>query len=411
MKVVPSLVWQGANMASKKASKAFDAGSEVAETSALTHELKRVSVAAIDVLPQMRTAFNDIEQFAALLKREGMRTPITVSEQSNGRFVLVAGERRLRAAKTNEWDSIEAFVCADMSRDSFLTMQWSENESRENLTACERTKAVLSVIEEVGKDRARVVLGGKSPQWIARYAAITTFPPRTRALLDEGACGEIDTLAIVARMESMIDEHVKANAPHDKYTFTRFDECIKEAKKGSLTQRQAKDAISGLTQALRWTIQSHERNLLAQAREAEEAERNENEKKRRNELAKAARSDPEAAAKLAQEKMARKNQRAENAEKNREADYRFRLQQVSGGLHQIQGASKKLLECAIQHESEQRILYLGYAIVRNSFGVLLSTIEPKVRRSILKKLMSELDSGGQLRPTDRTSPPSNWSMH
>jgi ParB/RepB/Spo0J family partition protein len=367
-------------------------------------QLQSIAVSLIDTAPQMRTEFGDMQDFTNRIGAEGLQQPITVTLTEAGRYLLVTGERRLRAVKALQWVTVPAFVHEALSRESFLTMQWSENESRQNLTACERTHAIIKVIDELGADKARAALGNRSKAWIAKYAASHYFPDQTRCLLEAGMCGEIDTLTTLAKMERTIDEHIAAGAPHDDYTFNSFKGAFSLAMKGELSTATARDEAVRLANQLKWAIQSKQTQLANEVREQETAAQREQQKAQRLIDEKQAKTDPSIAAKLAKEKEARKQQRADNAEKNREAQYRYRLSQAGQGGHQSMTAARKLIEEAGERETEQRILFMLYQCVRNSIGPVLATLDAKQRKSFLRGIEAELSKQPAAKPGTESSP-------
>jgi ParB family chromosome partitioning protein len=123
----------------------------------------------IDTNPfQPRSHFDEesLEELAVSIRSIGVIQPITVRETENGRYQLITGERRLRAARIAELTSIPAFV-RKANDQGMLEMALVENIQREDLNAieialtfqrlvdeCELTQESLS--QRVGKKRATV---------------------------------------------------------------------------------------------------------------------------------------------------------------------------------------------------------------------------------------------------------------
>jgi ParB family transcriptional regulator, chromosome partitioning protein len=123
----------------------------------------------IDTNPfQPRAHFDEesLEELAVSIRSIGVIQPITVRETENGRYQLITGERRIRAARIAELSSIPAFV-RKANDQGMLEMALVENIQREDLNAieialtyqrlvdeCELTQESLS--QRVGKKRATV---------------------------------------------------------------------------------------------------------------------------------------------------------------------------------------------------------------------------------------------------------------
>ncbi len=137
----------------------------------LVHDKNRVrelDIAKIIPNPdQPRTFFDEheISGLAESISAVGVIQPIIVREK-DGLFIVVAGERRLRACKLNEMKKIKAIII-DVDEEQNFTMALIENIQRENLNAIEEAKAYKLMInrfklkqqdvaKRVGKDRTTV---------------------------------------------------------------------------------------------------------------------------------------------------------------------------------------------------------------------------------------------------------------
>ena len=116
---------------------------------------------------QPRTQFDAyaLNDLAASIKTHGLLQPIVVIK-NDGKFVLIAGERRLRASKIAGQETIRAVV-ADAQYDKLRELALIENIQRENLNPLELAKSFNELIdlyslthealaEIVGKSRAYV---------------------------------------------------------------------------------------------------------------------------------------------------------------------------------------------------------------------------------------------------------------
>jgi ParB/RepB/Spo0J family partition protein len=129
-----------------------------------------------------RSDFDD-EQMAELVasvKRHGIITPLTLAPDGDG-FVIVAGERRYRAAKAARLTEVPAQV-RDADGEA-LTLAVAENVIRADLTPVEEAEAYRRLIEEHG-DTAKVAkLVGRSERLIGERLELLRLPDETRALV------------------------------------------------------------------------------------------------------------------------------------------------------------------------------------------------------------------------------------
>ena len=133
-----------------------------------SNNINEIDVNEISLNPdQPRTNFNQnsLEQLASSINELGLIQPITVKEK-DGKYILISGERRLRAFKKLNLDSIPAYI-RKANDQSSLEMALVENIQRRDLDAIEIAISYKRLIEELnlshdemskklGKDRSTI---------------------------------------------------------------------------------------------------------------------------------------------------------------------------------------------------------------------------------------------------------------
>lgn len=97
---------------------------------------------------QPRTVFEDdkIDELAQTLKTHGIIQPIVVRKIADNQYEVIAGERRLRAAKSLEWEEISAII-RNLTDTETASVALIENIQREQLTAIEEASAYVQLLE------------------------------------------------------------------------------------------------------------------------------------------------------------------------------------------------------------------------------------------------------------------------
>jgi len=174
--------------------------------------LREVPLDAVAPNPrQPRATFDDdtLAELAASIREVGLLQPIIVREQEDGRYELVMGERRWRAARLAGLQTTPAIVRtvadSELLRDALL-----ENLHREQLNALEEAAAYAQLLEDfgvthealaerVGKSRSHVSntlrLLGLTPPVQRRVAAGVLSAGHARALLGLSDPAEQEQLA------------------------------------------------------------------------------------------------------------------------------------------------------------------------------------------------------------------------
>ncbi|CEG29485.1 nucleoid occlusion protein [Bacillus sp. B-jedd] len=113
------------------------------ETETANEEIKKIAIELI--MPnrfQPRTVFDDekIEELSRTIHMHGIIQPIVVRELEDGRYEIIAGERRWRAMKRLGWEEVPAIV-KNMSDTETASVALIENLQREELSPIEEAMA------------------------------------------------------------------------------------------------------------------------------------------------------------------------------------------------------------------------------------------------------------------------------
>jgi ParB family transcriptional regulator, chromosome partitioning protein len=150
-------------------------------------DLKQVPI--IDIVPnrfQPRRAFSEPElaELAASIKENGLLQPIVVRAHGDGKWELVAGERRLRAAGRLGWSEIPVVV-REFDDRAMLTLALVENLQRADLNPLEEAEGFQRLIDEFGLTQQQVAAAvGKDRTSITNLLRILTLQPAVRQLVE-----------------------------------------------------------------------------------------------------------------------------------------------------------------------------------------------------------------------------------
>jgi ParB family chromosome partitioning protein len=139
----------------------------------------QIDITAIDANPfQPRTRFDSqsLDELAASIRQLGIVVPLTVRETGDGRYQLIAGERRLRAARMAGLTHVPAYVrTADDT--AMLEMALVENIQREDLDAIEVAITYQRLIEECSLTQEQLSdRVGKQRSTVANYLRLLRLP-------------------------------------------------------------------------------------------------------------------------------------------------------------------------------------------------------------------------------------------
>lgn len=151
--------------------------------------LADIPVADISPLPgQPRTRFDDeaLDQLAASIAQRGVIQPIIVTTKGQGRFQLVAGERRWRAAQRARLHTIPAIV-RDLDQREIMALALIENLQREDLNPLEEARAYQKLADDEGMTQSEIAkLVDKSRSHVANFQRLLALPDDVLDMLADG---------------------------------------------------------------------------------------------------------------------------------------------------------------------------------------------------------------------------------
>jgi ParB/RepB/Spo0J family partition protein len=152
------------------------------------NDTPEIALALIDANPnQPRRRFNQasLEELAASIREQGVVEPVVLTPR-NGRYLLVAGERRTRAAKLAGLTTIPACIKLGISDKTVQELALLENVQREDLTPMEEARAYQDFIDRgYTLDGLTKLLGYKHPWGVIRPLRLLKLRPRYQEALEK----------------------------------------------------------------------------------------------------------------------------------------------------------------------------------------------------------------------------------
>lgn len=142
-----------------------------------------------------------IEELAASIKEKGILQPVVVSRSPHpGEYLLICGERRLRAARLCGLQEIPAVV-KEVARDEFLEWALIENIQREDLNPLEEAEACQRLVEDRRYSQEELAKRiGKDRSTVANMLRLLRLPDEVRQYLGSGRLSTGHARALLALM-------------------------------------------------------------------------------------------------------------------------------------------------------------------------------------------------------------------
>ena len=226
--------------------------------------LKSLSVAAIEPLPgNPRKHFDEaaLEELAASIATRGVIQPIIVRPTGAGRYQLVAGERRWRAAQKARLHEIPALV-RDLSEREVMALALIENLQREDLNPVEEARAYQRLADDEGMTQAEIArMVEKSRSYVANIQRLLGLPSAVLDLVEAGKLSMGHARALIGQDDAA---KLAQRAVNDNLSVREIEKLVRKLAKqvsddgSSTAQQPAKPAGNADIEA----VESHLEEFL-----------------------------------------------------------------------------------------------------------------------------------------------------
>ena len=201
-------------------------------------ELRELPVELIAPNPSQPRRSFDEESLLALgesIKRRGVLQPVLVRPLPGGRYELIAGERRWRAATLAECETIPAIIRHHDDAAS-LELALIENMAREDLNPVDEARACAGLVEELGLTREEVGLRvGRSRVAVSNLIRLLDLPDEALELIERRELTEGHGRALLLAEEHTLRRRLAREAVESRWSVRELEA---RARSGSVRERK-----------------------------------------------------------------------------------------------------------------------------------------------------------------------------
>jgi ParB family chromosome partitioning protein len=191
------------------------------ETGESEQELRELAVEQIAPSPtQPRRRFDEdaLQALADSLCERGVLQPVLVRPKPGGRYEIVAGERRWRAAQIAGLETIPALVRERGDAES-IELALIENMAREDLSPIEEARACAALVEELGLTREEVGRRvGRSRVAVSNLIRLLDLPEEAIELVQAGTLSEGHGRALLLAEDHGVRASLARTAAHEGWS-------------------------------------------------------------------------------------------------------------------------------------------------------------------------------------------------
>lgn len=190
--------------------------------------LKSLPTASISPLPgNPRKYFDEdtLDELAASIAKRGVIQPIIVRPRGNGRYELVAGERRWRAAQRARLHEIPALV-RELDDREVMALALIENLQREDLNPVEEARAYQRLADEEGMTQAEIArMVEKSRSHVANIQRLLGLPAAVLDLVEAGKLSMGHARALIGRDDAA---EIARKAVNDNLSVREIEKMVRK---------------------------------------------------------------------------------------------------------------------------------------------------------------------------------------
>ena len=173
-----------------------------------------------------------MEELSVSIKELGIVQPLTVREVAAGRYQLIAGERRLRAAKMAGIESVPAFVRTADDRD-MLELALVENIQREDLDAVEIAISFQRLMEECDLTQEQLSdRVGKRRSTVANYLRLLKLPAEIQLGIRERVITMGHARTLVSIEDPKVQMEVYYKIRDNQLSVRQAEELVRQIQSG-----------------------------------------------------------------------------------------------------------------------------------------------------------------------------------
>ena len=183
---------------------------------------------------QPRREFDEeaMEELANSIREMGIITPITLRQMPDGKYQIIAGERRWRASQKAGLKTLPAYI-RTVEDESVMEMALVENIQREDLNAIEIALAYQHLLETTGMTQAKISdRVGKSRTAVTNYMRLLKLPAQIQMALKDKVIDMGHARALLALDSPTLQIKLFKDLQKNNYSVRKVEEIVQLLKSG-----------------------------------------------------------------------------------------------------------------------------------------------------------------------------------
>ena len=194
---------------------------------------------------QPRREFDEdaLKELATSIREVGLITPITLRQMADGKYQIIAGERRWRASQIAGLTSVPAYI-RTVDDENVMEMALVENIQREDLNAIEIALAYQHMADTLGMTQEKIASRvGKSRTAITNYMRLLKLPAQIQMALKNHEVDMGHARALLSLDSPSAQIKLFKEVQKNDYSVRKIEEMVQAIKNGNDIQEVKKPSV------------------------------------------------------------------------------------------------------------------------------------------------------------------------
>lgn len=233
---------------------------EFAVDSEKTGELREISLGDIFAnpdQPRKKFAKSALDELAESIREHGILQPLVLVPAKNGKYEIVAGERRFRAAKLAGLAKVPAII-RTLSEQHKAELSIIENVQRADLNPLEVANSFAKLRADFGLSNAEIAKKvGKNPSSVANVLRLVELPDFAKKSLEEGEITEGHARQILSLPDEKSRKSLLAEIRENGWSVRKAEQFVLGFKDEIASEKSGKTGKKSVAKSAKNAVKSH----------------------------------------------------------------------------------------------------------------------------------------------------------
>ena len=184
-----------------------------------------------------------LKELADSIREHGVVQPVILAPGNDGKYIIIAGERRWRAARMAGFESVPALI-KETDEKTLLQIALIENLQRDDLNPIEEANAYKKLIDDFQLTQEELAKRlGKNRTTIANTLRLLNLPPKVKSAILEGKITEGQARPLLGEKDEKIQQKIADEVIRQRLTARQVEKMVSKKEKEKSAEKEEENEI------------------------------------------------------------------------------------------------------------------------------------------------------------------------